>query len=201
MKTCSVLRKGFQATTVTLLMLGGIAPASAMPTSFTDATFVTVDAGQFLRFTFDGFSAADTDVMRVVFNGQVIFDNQTASVGQTAVTAPLAAGTYKLSLTDVSSGITYSSDPALNPDGPHLAFSSNFADFNLGALPANAGPAPFYGWEDRALQNGGTLDYNDLVFSVQVVPEPATLGLIGGGLVLLGLLRRRTGRIDTTAPV
>jgi hypothetical protein len=175
-------------------MLGaGATPAAALPTSFTDASFITVSAGSALRFTFDGLSAADTDTMRLVFNGQVIFTNQTATVGDTITTGPLAPGTYQLSLTNVSQGTTYSSNPALNPDGAHLAFSSNFADFNLGALPAAAGPAPFYGWEDRPLAAGGTLDYNDLVFSLQVVPEPATLVMLGGSLLMLGALIRRRG--------
>jgi hypothetical protein len=194
MKAVSVLRMGFLTTAAALVMLGlGATPAAALPTSFTDATFVTVGAGSALRFTFDGFSAADTDTMRLVFNGQVIFTNQTAAVGDVVTTGPLAAGTYKLSLTNVSQGTTYFSDPALNPDGAHLAFSSNFADFNLGAPPPGVGPAPFFGWEDRPLAAGGTLDFNDLVFSLQVVPEPATLMMLGGSLLMLGALVRRRG--------
>lgn len=194
MQICPNKRVRFLSAVGGLLALAAsAAPASAMPTSFTDASFVTVSAGSSLEFTFAGFSAADTDVMRLVFNGQVIFDNHTAAVGQTVSTGPLAAGTYQLSLTNVTSGTTYSSNPASNPDGAHLAFSSNFADFNLGALPAGAGPAPYYGWEDRPLASGGTLDYNDLVFSVVVkaVPEPGTLMLLGGSLLAFGAVRRR----------
>src|SRR3954471_17722201 len=90
----------------------GASPAKAMPTGFTDASFITVAAGQEIQFKFDGFSAADTDLMRLVFNGQVIFNNQTATIGQTVTTGPLAAGSYQLSLTNATSGVTYSSNPA-----------------------------------------------------------------------------------------
>jgi hypothetical protein len=195
MKITSIRRIRFAVAAASLAMLAGVAsPARAMPSSFTDAAFVTVAAGSTLQFTFDGFAAADTDILRL--NGQLIFDNQTATIGQTVTTAPLAAGTYQLSLTNNNTGVTYFSDPALNPDGAHLAFSNTFTDFNLGPLPPGGGAPTYYGWEDLPLGSGPTLDYNDLVFSLQVIPpssvaEPGTLMLIGGSLIGLTALRRR----------
>jgi hypothetical protein len=185
-----------RATTFGLALLAAM-PAAAMPSSFTDASFITVNAGDQLQFTFLGFSAADTDQLRL--DGQLIFQNQTASVGQTFNTGPLAAGTYQLTLADLSSGVSFSSDPAQNPDGAHLGVSSNFADFNLGTVSPVGAVGLLYGWEDRPLGPLGTLDYNDLVFTLAVMPravaEPGSLLLLGASLVGLGMFRwgRRHG--------
>jgi hypothetical protein len=39
----------------------------------------------------------------------------------------------------------------------------------------------------------------NLIQREAVAPEPATLGLVGGGLMLLGLMRRRTPGTRTTS--
>jgi hypothetical protein len=190
------LRTWLLASAASLFLLGALpSPATATPSSFTDASFITVDADTQLQFTFVGFSAADTDQLRL--GDLVIFENQTAVVGQTVTTGPLAAGTYQLSLTNLTSGLVFSSAPLLNPDGAHLGVSNQLADFNLATLPPSLSIGLLYGWEDRPLANAGTLDYNDLVFSLAVVPrampEPGTLLLLGSGLLALGLLHRGRG--------
>jgi hypothetical protein len=131
-----------------------------------------------------------------------------------------AAGAVDFILTNTTKGTSFTTGVA-GPQGVFYARASqDFADFDVGALPADAaaaiaglgGASPsdlFIGFEDRActaaLRPDGTcagsdLDYNDLIYwfrplrtggDPQDVPAPAALALFGLGLLGLGALARR----------
>jgi hypothetical protein len=61
------------ATGLAVLALGSPAHAVFMATS---NTFFTAPSSGTLTFTYEGFSAADTDITRVAVNGATIFQNQ-----------------------------------------------------------------------------------------------------------------------------
>ena len=167
-----------------MLLAGSFSSAHA---TFIQApsTITVGQTGDSVFFTFAGFSADDTDQLRLV-NGNtsvLIFTNQTTPVGTVFNTGPLAAGQYMLQLWNLSTGQIYSSnrfDNTHDGDFRHLMETTNFANFDLGAAPY---AAPLYfGWEDEPGFDTDS-DYNDLVFTVFVdppvaVPEPSSLSLL-----------------------
>jgi hypothetical protein len=176
----------------------------------TTASFFTAPADGTLTFTFEGFSAADTDHMAFTFNGDALFTNQTTAVETVVHEAVVAGQVYELSLHNDKNRATWSSNPASNSDGlAHLAGTSIFSDFHLGVVaptPVNTNCAIagscYFGWEDLPRRDE---DFNDLVFALQFtasdlggpvpvplsVPEPAALSLFCAGLLGLGFTVRR----------
>ena len=192
---------------VTALMAVGLvlcaAPAGAGLIPLT-GPFFTAPADGTLTFTFEGYSASHTDQMAFSFNGNTLFTNTSAAVGDVVHETVVRGQIYQLSLNDKNTGDTWSSDRALNWDGlAHLVTTSIFSDFHLGAAPRPVSvdcalvSGCYFGWEDRP---GADNDFNDLVFALQFtptdlvgipIPEPRTLILLGVGLLGLGLIAHR----------
>lgn len=129
-------------------------------------------------------------------------------------------GAVDFTLNNATTGQSFTTGVA-GPQGLFYARASqNFADFDVGALPASAvaaiaglggaGPSDlFIGFEDRACTAavrpdgtcaGSDLDYNDLIYWFRPlrtggdptdVPVPAALALFGAGLLGLGAFARR----------
>jgi hypothetical protein len=127
-----------------------------------------------------------------------------ASGNTKALFPPPQFGPMVFSLTNVTTGTTFTSNAADANGNYHVKITSNYADFGVGALPGPAatalaslsGNVTYIGWEDLTLGQGSDFDYNDLIFafantSVAAVPEPLTLSLFGAGLLGATILRRR----------
>ena len=119
---------------LTALSFGSPAHATTVNT---DNFFFTAPTAGTLTFSYEGFSAADTNVMRLAVNGIQIFVNNTTPVG-TLVGVAIPAGVTRLQLDDLTTGDTWFSGTAGNSDGAvHLVGRdlAQFGLFGIGAAP------------------------------------------------------------------
>jgi hypothetical protein len=121
------------------------------------------------------------------------------------------AGPMVFRLDDITIGNTFLTNAPDAAGNYHALITTNFSDFNVGALPGGAGTTianlialgrsiTYIGFEDRtAAQPLGDFDYNDLIFAFANtvtapptgVPEPLTISLFGAGLAGAAWLGRR----------
>jgi hypothetical protein len=164
----------------------------AVPASVITAT----STGPMIAYYFDGFSAAHNDLVAVMdvtagWTSPWFFPNHATVQGTAFAVGSVASGdVLEFLIKDTFTGFTYSSNPANSPDNTDHFYVTPHTSVGPVGIPVGT----YVGGEDLS---ASVSDFNyaddEFVYSIgsaASIPEPATLALVGLGLVAAGLFRR-----------
>jgi len=152
------------------------------------SNFVAAESGDVTVY-FAGSDAGYTSELGLLVDGVPTgitgLNNHTSALGQAFNLgfAPVGASlTFFINV--LTTGETYFTDPARNPDAVNHAYAEPFAGGTIGGSSSVFPAGTYIGFED--IGGGGDLDYNDVQFIFQNVAVPGPIA--GAGLpALLGL--------------
>ena len=207
------MRQSTKIKGVMLILILGSAlclPAISMAVSILGGSIIVQNTGEVFA-TYQGSSAAYTSTLILQNTGQSLFQNKSATIGQTISLGTFTAGTELVfGLAVKNTGHTFfTGGGGLNPDGIAHAFADDTFGEDSEVL---------VGFED--LFGGGDKDYNDHKFSFRNVasvieeiidpsttnptdptdpntianPEPASVILMGSGFLGLAAWRWKKNR-------